>query len=72
MGKGRTTSKTAYDFQQNWLLTDPNCAQLMIREQDRTMDSIVGTLSTLAQQAGLMGQEIVEHNEQVSFPTPRV
>lgn len=41
----------------------------MIREQDRTMDSIVGTLSTLAQQAGLMGQEIVEHNEQVSFPT---
>ncbi|KAJ7512676.1 t-SNARE [Mycena galericulata] len=37
--------------------------QLMIREQDRTMDSISGTLSTLAQQAGLMGQEIVEHNE---------
>ncbi|KAJ6595757.1 t-SNARE [Mycena vulgaris] len=37
--------------------------QLMIREQDRTMDSIAGTLSTLAQQAGLMGQEIVEHNE---------
>ncbi|KAF8235036.1 snare protein TLG1/Syntaxin [Tricholoma matsutake] len=39
--------------------------QLMIREQDRAMDSIVGTLSTLAHQAGLMGQEIVEHNEQV-------
>ena len=37
----------------------------MIREQDRAMDSIVGTLSTLAQQAGLMGHEIVEHNEQV-------
>lgn len=37
--------------------------QLMIREQDRAMDSIVGTLSTLAHQAGLMGQEIVEHNE---------
>lgn len=35
----------------------------MIREQDRTMDTIAGTLSTLAQQAGLMGQEIVEHNE---------
>lgn len=35
----------------------------MIREQDRTIDSIAGTLSTLAQQAGLMGQEIVEHNE---------
>jgi t-SNARE complex subunit (syntaxin) len=37
----------------------------MIREQDRAMNSIVGTLSTLAQQAGLMGQEIVEHNEYV-------
>jgi len=37
--------------------------QMMIREQDRTIDSIAGTLSTLAQQAGLMGQEIVEHNE---------
>ncbi|KAK7044659.1 SNARE domain protein, partial [Favolaschia claudopus] len=37
--------------------------QFMMQEQDRTMDSIAGTLSTLAQQAGLMGQEIVEHNE---------
>jgi hypothetical protein len=46
-------------------------AQFMIQEQDRAMDSIAGTLSTLAQQAGLMGQEIVEHNEQViSCPSP--
>ncbi|KAF8155656.1 snare protein TLG1/Syntaxin [Crassisporium funariophilum] len=37
--------------------------QMMIREQDHTMDSIAGTLSTIAQQASLMGQEIVEHNE---------
>ncbi|KAJ7064867.1 t-SNARE [Mycena amicta] len=37
--------------------------QMMIQEQDRTMDSISGALSTLAQQAGLIGQEIVEHNE---------
>ncbi|KAG6830814.1 hypothetical protein H0H87_006987 [Tephrocybe sp. NHM501043] len=37
--------------------------QLIMREQDRTMDTIAGTLHTLAQQAGLMGQEIVEHNE---------
>ena len=37
--------------------------QQIMREQDRTIDSLVGTLSTLAQQAGLMGQEIVEHNE---------
>ena len=41
----------------------PNHVQLMMREQDRTIDSIAGTLSTLAQQAGLMGQEIGEHNE---------
>lgn len=38
----------------------------MIEEQDRTMDSISGTLMTLAQQAGLMGQEIGQHNEWVS------
>ncbi|KAF5371620.1 hypothetical protein D9758_003466 [Tetrapyrgos nigripes] len=38
--------------------------QMMIRDQDRTIDSIAGTLSTLAQQAGLMGQEIGEHNDQ--------
>ncbi|KAF5379114.1 hypothetical protein D9615_005876 [Tricholomella constricta] len=37
--------------------------QLIIQEQDRTIDTIAGTLHTLAQQAGLMGQEIVEHNE---------
>lgn len=37
-----------------------------MREQDHTMDSIAGTLSTIAQQANLMGQEITEHNEYVS------
>ncbi|KAK0444604.1 syntaxin 6, N-terminal-domain-containing protein [Desarmillaria tabescens] len=37
--------------------------QMMIREQDRTIDSIAGTLTNLAHQAGLMGQEIVEHTE---------
>jgi hypothetical protein len=39
--------------------------QMMLREQDRTLDTITGTLATLAQQAGLMGQEVEEHNEQV-------
>jgi syntaxin 6 len=29
--------------------------QLLLQEQDRAMDSISGTLNTLAQQAGLMG-----------------
>ena len=38
---------------------------MMIRQQDQTIDSIAGTLSTLAEQAGLMGREIVEHNEYV-------
>ncbi|KAF7325919.1 SNARE domain protein [Mycena kentingensis (nom. inval.)] len=37
--------------------------QMILQEQERTMDSISGTLNTLAQQAGLMGQEILEHNE---------
>jgi len=37
--------------------------QMMIREQDHTMDSIAGTLNTIAQQASLMGQEINVHNE---------
>lgn len=35
----------------------------MIRQQDETIDTIAGTLSTIAEQAGLMGREIVEHTE---------
>ncbi|KAI6043950.1 t-SNARE [Pisolithus marmoratus] len=37
--------------------------QLLIQEQDRTMDSISGTLTNLAHQTGLMGQEIEQHVE---------
>lgn len=36
-----------------------------MEQQDRTIDTIAGTLTNLAQQAGLMGQEINEHNEYV-------
>lgn len=36
---------------------------MMIRQQDQTIDTISGTLSTIAEQAGLMGREINEHNE---------
>jgi hypothetical protein len=36
---------------------------MMIQQQDQTINSIAGTLSTIAQQAGLMGSEINEHNE---------
>ncbi|KAJ7100264.1 t-SNARE [Mycena belliarum] len=55
----------AEDHQGAWAREEQQAspASMMIREQDRTMESIAGTLSTLAQQAGLMGQEIVEHNE---------
>lgn len=34
-----------------------------MEQQDQTLTSISGTLHTLAEQAGLMGQEILEHNE---------
>ncbi|TFY76266.1 hypothetical protein EWM64_g7747 [Hericium alpestre] len=37
--------------------------QMMIQQQDQTITSIAGTLTTLAEQAGLMGREIGEHNE---------
>ncbi|KAG6819697.1 hypothetical protein H0H93_009491 [Arthromyces matolae] len=53
---------TGDDHQEAWAREEQ---QLIMHEQDRTMDSLAGTLHTLAQQAGLMGQEIVEHNEQV-------
>jgi hypothetical protein len=41
---------------------------MMIQQQDQTISSIAGTLSTIAQQAGLMGTEISEHNECVAVP----
>ena len=37
--------------------------KMIIRQQDDTIDTIAGTLHTLQEQAGLMGQEIGEHNE---------
>ncbi|KAF9816604.1 hypothetical protein IEO21_04005 [Rhodonia placenta] len=37
--------------------------EMIIRQQDQTIDSIAGTLTTIAEQAGLMGREIEEHNE---------
>ena len=38
-------------------------AQMMMEQQDTMLSTIGGTLSTLAEQAGLMGREIGEHNE---------
>jgi len=43
---------------------------MMLRDQDQAMDSIAGTLNTIAQQASLMGQEIMEHNELGPFSLP--
>lgn len=37
--------------------------QMMMHQQDQTLTSIQGTLRTLAQQAGLIGQETAEQNE---------
>lgn len=34
----------------------------MIHQQDRALDSISGTLTNIAQQAGLIGREVDEHN----------
>ncbi|KAH9947546.1 syntaxin 6, N-terminal-domain-containing protein [Amylocystis lapponica] len=48
------------DDQSEWARQEQ---EMMIRQQDRTIDTIAGTLSTIAEQAGLMGQEIGEHNE---------
>jgi hypothetical protein len=43
---------------------------MIMQQQDHTIDAISGTLSTLAEQAGLIGREIVEHNECVCPSTP--
>ena len=39
--------------------------QMIMHQQDQTIDTISGTLNTIQEQAGLMGREINEHNEYV-------
>ena len=39
---------------------------MIMEEQDRTLDQMHGTLSTITEQAGLMGREIGEHVELVT------
>ncbi|KAI0642574.1 t-SNARE [Trametes meyenii] len=48
------------DAQAEWAKQEQ---QMMIRQQDETIDNIAGTLNTLHEQAGLMGREIEEHVE---------
>ncbi|KAG2008751.1 hypothetical protein CC2G_014145 [Coprinopsis cinerea AmutBmut pab1-1] len=61
-GNSRNGFSSPYrdDDQAEWAREEQ---QIMLREQDQTIDSIAGTLNTIAQQASLMGQEISEHNE---------
>ncbi|PSR78009.1 hypothetical protein PHLCEN_2v7604 [Hermanssonia centrifuga] len=59
-GSSRPSSPMPDDDQAEWARQEQ---QMMIRQQDQTIDTISGTLSTIAEQAGLMGREIVEHNE---------
>ena len=54
------------DHQRQWAREEQ---QMIIQEQDRTIDTISGTLTMLAQQAGLMGEEIGVHNEYVLVAT---
>ncbi|KAH9981638.1 t-SNARE [Russula compacta] len=57
---GSAQEPTSEDHQAQWVRQEQ---QLMIQQQDQTINTIAGTLSTIAQQAGLMGSEISEHNE---------
>ncbi|KAI0729860.1 syntaxin 6, N-terminal-domain-containing protein [Fomitopsis betulina] len=56
----RATSPSPGDDQAEWARQEQ---QMIIRQQDQTLDTIGGTLTTLAEQAGLMGREIIEHTE---------
>ncbi|WOO83465.1 Syntaxin-6 [Vanrija pseudolonga] len=46
--------------------------QVLIRRQDDTLGVISGTLNTIASQAGLIGQEVVEHSEMLDDLSSRV
>ncbi|KAH8101171.1 t-SNARE [Cristinia sonorae] len=59
-GGSMPSSPPPDDEQAEWARQEQ---QMMIRQQDETITTIAGTLSTLAEQAGLMGHEIGEHNE---------
>ncbi|KAL5498992.1 hypothetical protein ACEPAH_1510 [Sanghuangporus vaninii] len=52
------------DEQTEWSRMEQQAAvQMIMQEQDKTIDSITGTVVTLTEQAGLMGREIGEHIE---------
>ncbi|KAG8960835.1 hypothetical protein FRC03_006078 [Tulasnella sp. 419] len=59
-GRPQPSTPPQEDDQSEWERQEQ---QMLMQQQDRTMSRIGATLSTLAEQAGLMGREIVEHNE---------
>ncbi|KAH7098863.1 t-SNARE [Auriculariales sp. MPI-PUGE-AT-0066] len=62
-GPGRPVNGEGEDDQAEWAREEQ---QMMIEQQDQTLTSIQGTLHTLAQQAGLIGREVEEHNEMLT------
>ncbi|KAG9126790.1 hypothetical protein FRC07_001989 [Ceratobasidium sp. 392] len=57
-----THSEPREDEQAEWARLEQ---EMEVQRQDTTLDTISGTLHTLASQAGLIGQEVGEHNESV-------
>ncbi|KAG9100636.1 hypothetical protein FRC06_003889 [Ceratobasidium sp. 370] len=56
------TAEPREDEQAEWARFEQ---EMEVQRQDTALDTISGTLHTLAAQAGLIGQEVGEHNEQV-------
>ncbi|KAG8747218.1 hypothetical protein FRC10_001834 [Ceratobasidium sp. 414] len=55
------TAEPREDEQAEWARLEQ---EMEVQRQDTALDTISGTLHTLASQAGLIGQEVGEHNEQ--------
>ncbi|KAG8688138.1 hypothetical protein FRC08_011601 [Ceratobasidium sp. 394] len=60
------TAEPREDEQAEWARLEQ---EMEVQRQDTALDTISGTLHTLAAQAGLIGQEVGEHNEQ-AFLSP--
>ncbi|KAG9091843.1 hypothetical protein FS749_016186 [Ceratobasidium sp. UAMH 11750] len=54
------TAEPREDEQAEWARLEQ---EMEVQRQDTALDTISGTLHTLAAQAGLIGQEVGEHNE---------
>jgi hypothetical protein len=63
-GAEHTSTTDDNDEQAQWSREEQ---QMIMQQQDHTMDTISGTLHTIAEQASLIGREVLEHNEWVVF-----